>query len=174
MRRLRAGPPRGGLLGGGRTGRAAEGSEREGNSVKPTAKLAALALAAVATAACAAAGYKTDCYEVFAGSFDFDSKTGQWSFGGLCIERLTPACPQLREFRCQAGVDENGNGVLDPGERLIDVHDVNPQSNSVCAAATSGNVGPGKRGKRILWHYECSKGDEPHPFVSKSGEIEVD
>jgi len=142
--------------------------------VKATFKLAALALAVVAGAACAAAGYKTDCYEVFAGSFDFDSRTGQWSFSGLCIERINPACAELKEFRFQAGVDEDGDGVLDKSELLINVHDPDPKSNSVCAAATSGNVGPGKRGKRILWHFECSKGDEPQPFVSKSGEIEVD
>ena len=48
--------------------------------MRGTRRLAALAWAAVATAACAAAGYRTDCYEVIAGSFDFDSRTGQWSF----------------------------------------------------------------------------------------------
>ena len=142
--------------------------------MRGTRRLAALAWAAVATAACAAAGYRTDCYEVIAGSFDFDSRTGQWSFSGLCIRRLEPACEELKEFRFQAGIDADGDGVLDPSERLIDVHDANPQSDVVCAAATSGHVGPGQKGRRILWHYECSKGDEPQPFVSKSGEIEVD
>jgi len=133
-----------------------------------------LALVAATGVACTAAGYKSDCYEVIAGSFDFDARTGQWSFGGLCIERLNPACPELVDFRFQAGVDDDGDGVLDPGERLIDVQEDDPQSNSVCAAASAGNVGPGKKGKRILWHYECSKKGQPQPFVSKSGEVEID
>jgi hypothetical protein len=142
--------------------------------VKRGIRLAALAFAAVASAACAAAGYRTDCYEVIAGSFDFDASTGQWSFSGLCIRRLEPACAELRQFRFQAGIDTDEDGVLDPSERLIDVNDADPQSDTVCAAATSGHVGPGQRGKRILWHFECSKGDEPQPFVSKSGSTQVD
>jgi len=84
-------------------------------------KLAALALAAAATAACAAAGYKSDCYEVWIGGFDFNSKTGNWSFGGLCIERLDPDCPPLTDFKFSAGVDNDDDGVLDPGETLINV-----------------------------------------------------
>jgi hypothetical protein len=137
-------------------------------------KLAALALAAAATAACAAAGYKSDCYEVWIGGFDFNSKTGNWSFGGLCIERLDRDCPQLSNFKFSAGVDNDEDGVLDPGETLINVDEPDPQSNSVCAFATSGSVGPGKKGRRILWHYQCSKGSEPVPFVSNSGVIEAD
>jgi hypothetical protein len=139
-----------------------------------TGKLAALALAAALTAACAGAGYKSDCYEVWIGNFGFSAKTGNWSFAGMCIERLDRNCPDLKDFKFAAGVDHNANGVLDSGETMINVDDPDPQSNKVCAAAATGSIGPGKKGRKILWHYECKKGDETEPFVSNSGKIEAD
>jgi hypothetical protein len=138
-----------------------------------TGKLATLAVAAAAlTAACAAAGYQTDCYEVWLGSFDFSTKTGNWAFSGMCIERLDRDCPELKNFKFQAGLDNNGNGKLDSSETIINVDDDDPQSNKICTGALSGTVGPGKKGRRILWHYECAKGDETKPFVSKNGEVD--
>jgi hypothetical protein len=137
-------------------------------------KLAALALAAALTAACAGAGYQSDCYEVWIGTFDFSSKTGNWSFSGMCVERLDPDCPDLKDFKFHAGIDNNGDGKLGDDETIINVNDADPQSNSVCTGVLSGSVGPGKKGKNILWHYECSKEGETEPFVSNNGEIETD
>jgi len=137
------------------------------------ATLIAPAIAVVLLAACAAAGYRSGCYEVLVGCLDVDLAGGSWSFGGLCIEKLHESCPDLKDFKFEAGVDRNGNGTLDPDERTIHIDDPNPGSVA-CAGAGAGELGPDDKGRKILYHYECSKGDESRPFVSKNGEKEVE
>jgi hypothetical protein len=133
--------------------------------------LSAVALALLA--ACATAGYRTDCYEVIAGCLDVDLGGGSWSFAGLCIEKLHDSCPDLKDFEFEAGIDSNGNGRLDPDEKVIDVSEDDP-GRSICAGAGGGGLGPEDKGKKILYHYECGKVGQDGPFVSKSGDEEVE
>lgn len=133
--------------------------------------LSAVALATLA--ACATAGYRSDCYEVILGCLDVDLGGGSWSFAGLCIEKLHDSCPDLLDFDFEAGLDHNGNGRLDPDEKIIDVHEDHPGS-SICAGAGGGELRPEDKGKKILYHYECFKEGQAGPLVSKSGDKEVE
>jgi len=120
---------------------------------------------------CAVAGgtYRTGCYNVYWGDFEIDPETGDWYLGGsgLCIERLNEACDPLKDFKFVMGVDDNGDGIIQDSERMGPaINDPNPTGNLICAGAGSGSVGSGKKGKKLIVHYEVKKGDESTPFIS--------
>jgi len=131
---------------------------------------AALFVLLLAGCATTVGAYSSGCYEVGAIELDIDAASGQWSVSAFCIHRLNDACPALKDFKFEAGVDANGDGTLQDSEKIVNVNDPNPTGNTVCAGAASGNIGAGNKGKKVLWNYSCKKGDEATPFISKSGD----
>ncbi|MBK7641494.1 MAG: hypothetical protein IPJ19_00350 [Planctomycetes bacterium] len=126
-------------------------------------------LLATLAGACTAVGYRSSCFEVTFGELDFDWSTGQASLSSLCIRRLGVSCPQLQNCSVQAGIDQNGNGVLDPSEVTLNLHDEHP-GGQFCVTAANANltISPADHGKKLIMHYEAGRSDQPdQPFVSK-------
>ena len=125
------------------------------------------ALALVATA-CTATGFHSSCFDVVYGEVHVDWRHGSASVAGFCIHRLHPSCPTLQKCKVQAGVDQNGDGKLDPGEVTTSYDDPNP-GDTFCVASASVSLNPADHGKRVILHYEASRSDQPDkPFVSKN------
>lgn len=123
---------------------------------------------AVVVGACTATGFHSSCFDVVYGEITVDWSHGFASVAGFCIRRLHPSCPTLQKCKVEAGVDQNGDGKLDPSEVTTSYDDRNP-GDTFCVTSASVNLGPADHGKKVILHYEASRSDQPDtPFVSKN------
>lgn len=128
--------------------------------------LACLALAGIACATTVEiAGYDSDCYEIAAGSVNFNPEGQTWSLSGICARKKNSQCPDITLFQFEGGPDANGNGTLEPEERAVNVHDVNG-GDGYCVGTVSGST---NGATTFIYHYEVWKeGQTDAPVISKS------
>jgi hypothetical protein len=127
---------------------------------------AALVLALAGCASMEAGSYRSDCISVTSGEIQIDCEGGTWSFGGVCARVRHSACPDIKRFVFQAGVDTNGNGTLEAGEKIIDVDD-STGGDDFCAGAADGSFA-GRAGEKLIVHFEVYVKGQDTPAVSKT------
>lgn len=80
----------------------------------------------------------TDCYAFVRGELELDGR--EYRVKGMGAKQRDPDCPRLKKVRCELWEDLNGDGLRDPGERLLNAEETttDPPSSVVAIASMNG------------------------------------